>query len=153
MSSLVDCGASKPEVRNDCLSWRQRSPYRLWERPSQGWRCALVIILWASGLQFGLYAQHAAKLSPKVMAVINAPPLDLKDDDPPLLQLERTVAIARLICIPGSSSRRDRRIQPWTAVWTFGNSFLLAIAQHRDCPGMNGAKISRIWSDLLPRRG
>jgi hypothetical protein len=49
----------------------------------------LVIILWLSGFQIGLYAQHAAKLSPKVMAVINAPPLDLKDDDPPLLRLKK----------------------------------------------------------------
>jgi hypothetical protein len=55
----------------------------------QGWNCALVIILWAGGLQLSLYAQQVAKLSPKVMAVVNAPPVDLKDDDAPLLRLKK----------------------------------------------------------------
>jgi hypothetical protein len=55
----------------------------------RGWICAMAIILWAGGLQLGLYAQQVAKLSPKVMAVVNAPPLDLKDDDAPLLRLKK----------------------------------------------------------------
>src|ERR1700761_3688408 len=55
----------------------------------RGWNCLLVIILWAGSLQLSLYAQQAAKLSPKVMAVVNAPPVDLKDDDPPLLRLKK----------------------------------------------------------------
>ena len=49
----------------------------------------MAIILWASGFQLGLYAQQVAKLSPKVMAVVNAPPVDLKDDDAPLLRLKK----------------------------------------------------------------
>ena len=55
----------------------------------RGWNCALLIILWAGGLQLDLYAQQVAKLSPKVMAVVNAPPVDLKDDDAPLLRLKK----------------------------------------------------------------
>ena len=55
----------------------------------QGWSCALTIVLWASGLQAVLYAQQAAKLSAKVMAVVNAPLAELKDDDPPLLRLKK----------------------------------------------------------------
>ena len=54
----------------------------------QGWSCALTIVLWAIGLQAVLYAQ-VAKLSPKVMAIVNAPPVELKDDDPPLLRLKK----------------------------------------------------------------
>ena len=49
----------------------------------------MAIILWAGGLQLGLYAQQVAKLSPKVMAVVNAPPVDIKEDDPPLLRLKK----------------------------------------------------------------
>jgi hypothetical protein len=49
----------------------------------------MAMVLWASGFQLSLYAQQAAKLSPKVMAVVNAPPLELKDDDPPLLRLKK----------------------------------------------------------------
>jgi hypothetical protein len=30
----------------------------------------MAIILWAGGLQLGLYAQQVAKLSPKVMALV-----------------------------------------------------------------------------------
>lgn len=47
------------------------------------------IILWVSGFQLGLYAQQAAKLSPKVMAAMNAPLAELKEDDPPLLRLKK----------------------------------------------------------------
>ena len=51
--------------------------------------CALAIILCPSALQGGLYAQQATKLSPKVMAVVNAPLVELKDDDPSLLRLKK----------------------------------------------------------------
>jgi hypothetical protein len=47
------------------------------------------MILWAGGLQLDTYAQQVAKLSPKVMAVINSPPAELKDDDSPLLRLKK----------------------------------------------------------------
>ena len=49
----------------------------------------LVAILFAGSLEAALYAQRAAKLSPKVMEVINGPVLELKDDDPPLLHLKK----------------------------------------------------------------
>src|SRR5215510_16024531 len=55
----------------------------------RGWSCALAIIVWVSGFQLGLYAQQTSKLTPKVMAVISAPPVEVKDDDPPLLQLKK----------------------------------------------------------------
>jgi hypothetical protein len=49
----------------------------------------LVAILFAGSLDATLYAQRAAKLSPKVVEVINGPILELKDDDPPLLRLKK----------------------------------------------------------------
>jgi hypothetical protein len=55
----------------------------------QGWCCALALILWACSFQVDGYAQQAVKLSPKVMAVVDAPPVELKDDDPPLLRLKK----------------------------------------------------------------
>jgi hypothetical protein len=57
--------------------------------PKLGWSCALAIILCASGLQAGLYAQQPTKLSPKVMAIVNVQLAELKDDDPPLLRLKK----------------------------------------------------------------
>jgi hypothetical protein len=54
-----------------------------------GRSCLLAIVLVSGTLQISLYAQRAAKLSPKVMAVINGPVLELKDDDPPLLHLKK----------------------------------------------------------------
>ena len=53
------------------------------------WSCALAIIIWTSGLHPRLYAQQLAKLSPKVMAVVDMPLLELKDDDAPLLRLKK----------------------------------------------------------------
>jgi hypothetical protein len=55
----------------------------------RGWSCALAIIVWVSGFPLGLYGQQTSKLTPKVMAVINAPPVEVKDDDPPLLKLKK----------------------------------------------------------------
>jgi hypothetical protein len=49
----------------------------------------LATILFMGGLEATLYAQRAAKLSPKVMEVINGPVLELKDDDPPLFRLKK----------------------------------------------------------------
>jgi hypothetical protein len=49
----------------------------------------LVAILFAGSLDATSYAQRAAKLSPKVVEVINGPILELKDDDPPLLRLKK----------------------------------------------------------------
>ena len=61
--------------------------HRIGAKPGCG--CALAIIVWAGGLQLDMYAQQVAKLSPKVMAVINSPPAELKDDDSPLLRLKK----------------------------------------------------------------
>ena len=61
--------------------------HRIGAKPGCG--CALAMILWAGGLQLDMYAQQVAKLSPKVMAVINSPPAELKDDDSPLLRLKK----------------------------------------------------------------
>jgi hypothetical protein len=55
----------------------------------RGWSCALAIIMWASGFQLSLYAQQVAKLSPKVIAVVNMPLVELKDNDAPLLRLKK----------------------------------------------------------------
>ena len=49
----------------------------------------MAIVLWLCGLQVSLYAQNATKLSPKVMAAMNAPLAKLKDDDPPLIRLKK----------------------------------------------------------------
>jgi hypothetical protein len=57
--------------------------------PKQGWWCVVALIFWASTFQVDLHAQPATKLSPKVMAVVNGPPVELKDDDPPLLRLKK----------------------------------------------------------------
>jgi hypothetical protein len=58
-------------------------------RPTLGWCYALAILLALTGVQSCLFAQRAAKLSPKVMEVVNGPLLELKDDDPPLLRLKK----------------------------------------------------------------
>jgi len=55
----------------------------------RGWSCALSIIIWASGLHLSLYAQQVPKLSPKVIAVVNMPLVELKDDDAPLVRLKK----------------------------------------------------------------
>ena len=53
------------------------------------WSCALAIIFLTSGVQIGLYAQQASKLSPKVLAVVNRSALEVKDDDAPLVRLKK----------------------------------------------------------------
>ena len=49
----------------------------------------MAIVLCLCGLQVSFYAQNATKLSPKVMAAMNAPLAELKDDDPPLIRLRK----------------------------------------------------------------
>jgi hypothetical protein len=53
------------------------------------WSCALAVILWVTGAQIGLYAQQASKLSLKVLGVVNRSPLEVKDDDAPLVRLKK----------------------------------------------------------------
>ena len=61
--------------------------YRIGSRLVRSFSLATILI--AGSLPMTLYAQRAAKLSPKVMAVINGPVLELKDDDSPLLRLKK----------------------------------------------------------------
>jgi len=61
--------------------------HRIGAKPGCG--CAFAMILWAVGFQVDTYAQQVAKLSPKVMAVINSAPAELKDDDSALLRLKK----------------------------------------------------------------
>jgi hypothetical protein len=49
----------------------------------------VAIMVWASALPLTLCAQQVAKLSPKVVAVINMPLVELKSDDAPLLRLKK----------------------------------------------------------------
>jgi hypothetical protein len=51
--------------------------------------CVLAAILFAISVPVDLYGQRAARLSPKVLEVVKAPLLALKDDDPPLLRLKK----------------------------------------------------------------
>ena len=53
------------------------------------WTCALAFIVVASGVELSLHAQESTRLSPKVYAAFNAPPVELKDDDSPLLHLKK----------------------------------------------------------------
>ena len=55
----------------------------------RGWSCALSIIIWTTGLHLSLYAQQPPKLSPKVIAVVSMPLVELKDDDAPLVRLKK----------------------------------------------------------------
>ena len=60
---------------------------KIGSRRARNW--TLATILWVSSWQPGLYAQQPAKLSPKLIAVLNEPTLELKDDDAPLLRLKK----------------------------------------------------------------
>jgi hypothetical protein len=56
----------------------------------QGWSCVLAIVAWMTWFHPGLEAQQRViKFSPKVMEVLNMPPVELKADDPPLVRLEK----------------------------------------------------------------
>jgi len=55
----------------------------------QGWSYLLAVLLWVAVFQPGLRAQRVLKFSPKVMEVLNSPPLELKDDDTQLDRLKK----------------------------------------------------------------
>jgi hypothetical protein len=55
----------------------------------QGWYRALSLLLWAVVFLPSVHAQRILKFSPKVMEVLSAPPLELKDDDSQLLRLKK----------------------------------------------------------------
>ena len=51
--------------------------------------CALAILLLLAWFPPDLRAQRALKFSPKVLEVLNMPPLEIKNDDAPLLRLKK----------------------------------------------------------------
>ena len=56
----------------------------------QGRSGVLALLVWMSWFHPGLEAQQRViKFSPKVMEVLNMPPVELKADDPPLLRLKK----------------------------------------------------------------
>ena len=57
--------------------------------PGQGWCYLLAVMLWVAVFQPCVRAQTVLKFSPKVMEVLNSPPLELKDDDTELVRLKK----------------------------------------------------------------
>src|ERR1700751_1016971 len=57
--------------------------------PGQGWSYLLAVLLWVAVFQPCVRAQTVLKFSPKVMEVLNSPPLELKDDDTELVRLKK----------------------------------------------------------------
>src|SRR5262249_62242416 len=57
--------------------------------PGQGWSCLLAVLLWVAVFQPCVRAQRVLKFSPKVMEVLSAPSLELKDDDTQLARLKK----------------------------------------------------------------
>jgi hypothetical protein len=57
--------------------------------PIREWRCVLAVLILASALQFSARAQQARKFTPKVLEVLNTPPLEIKDGDDPLVRLKK----------------------------------------------------------------
>jgi hypothetical protein len=57
--------------------------------PRQEWRCALSVLLCTVLFLPCVRAQRILKFSPKVMEVLSTPPLELKDDDAPLVRLKK----------------------------------------------------------------
>ena len=55
----------------------------------QGRSCAFAIAVWMACFQPSLEAQQAVKFRPKAMEIVNAPSVELKDNDPPLLRLKK----------------------------------------------------------------
>jgi hypothetical protein len=57
--------------------------------PIRDWRCALAVLILAPAFQPCAHAQQALKFSPKVLEVLNTPPLEIKDDEDPLARLKK----------------------------------------------------------------
>jgi hypothetical protein len=57
--------------------------------PIREWRCVLAVLILVPAFQPCAHAQHALKFSPKVLEVLNTPPLEIKDDEEPLLRLKK----------------------------------------------------------------
>jgi hypothetical protein len=57
--------------------------------PIREWRCALAVLILVPAFQPCAHAQQALKFSPKVLEVLNTPPLEIKDDEDPLARLKK----------------------------------------------------------------
>jgi hypothetical protein len=57
--------------------------------PIREWRCVLAVLILVPAFQPCAHAQHALKFSPKVLEVLNTPPLEIKDDEDPLVRLKK----------------------------------------------------------------
>jgi len=55
----------------------------------QGWTCVLAMLSLVVVFQPCAHAQRVLKFSPKVLEVLNTPPLELKDDDSQLTRLKK----------------------------------------------------------------
>jgi hypothetical protein len=57
--------------------------------PIREWRCVLAVLILVPAFQPCAHAQQARKFSPKVLEVLNTPPLEIKDDEDPLVRLKK----------------------------------------------------------------
>jgi hypothetical protein len=104
---------------------------------------SLATILIAGGLPVTLYAQRATKLSPKVMAVINGPVLELKDDDSPLLRLKRERFNAALEEAKARFALYDRGLTRIPELIDVGERLFAAEADLYDEPGKKVEALQR----------
>src|ERR1700719_2467754 len=57
--------------------------------PIREWRCVLAVLILVPAFQPCVHAQQALKFSPKVLEVLNTPPLEIKSDEDPLVRLKK----------------------------------------------------------------
>ena len=103
----------------------------------------LAILIFAISLQGTLYAQRAAKLSPKVIAVINGPLLEVKDDDPPLLRLKKERFNAALKEAKARFDLYDRGLTRIPELIDVGERLFAAEADLYDQPGQISEVLQR----------
>jgi hypothetical protein len=103
----------------------------------------LVAILFAGSLDATSYAQRAAKLSPKVMEVINGPILELKDDDPPLLRLKKERFNAALKEVKARYDLYNRGLTRIPELIDVGERLFAAEADLYDDPEMKAEALQR----------
>ena len=72
-----------PELQSRfCPAMRKTSPIR-------EWGCVLTVLILVSAFQPSAHAQRALKFSPKVLEVLDTPPLEIKGDEDPLVRLKK----------------------------------------------------------------
>ena len=57
--------------------------------PMRERRCVLAVLILVPAFQPCVHAQQALKFSPKVLEVLNTPPLEIKSDEDPLVRLKK----------------------------------------------------------------